>query len=293
MAFDYYYLSTQNASTTRGEELTFDVTNAVSAWVNGVAENYGLVMKAQNEAQGADAMEAGAMMQCEVFYNNSSASYAPKLIVSWTGELTDLSALTLDDTTIQIYPVVERVGKGSNTLGVVAYGLAKPGSTVTYQLVNSSTGMVEAQIALMYPDSSLYAGSFSGALPYNRRLSNWQSNVFSALTLGQVYYIAATASEDGVSGKTVAWDTFLIYEEGALDLLPCIANHYGVAVDTILGDMQMQDCLTQDGNRIFIRNPRNTSAYTAGELSNYYKAAIDGLLLGRTEDWNTDLNLLS
>ena len=284
IAYTHYFVDSKQASTVSGEALTFDVTESVSAWVNGVKPNNGFVMKAMQEAPNEETGDLGVSMQCEVFHNSTS-TYAPKLIISWTGELSDLSSMTLDDTTIQIYPVVQRSGdKSSTTLGVVAHGLAKPGSTVTYQLVNGSTGTMVAQEELIYPDSSLYAGSFPGALPYNRRLSNWQSGVFSNLTPGQVYYITATASEDGVSGKTVTSDTFLIYEEGAFDLMPRIANHYGVELDTILSDMQMQDSLTKSGNWIFIRNPKNISAYSAGELSAYYQATIDGLLLGRAED---------
>ena len=48
--------------------------------------------------------------------------------------------------------------------------------------------------------------------------------------------------------------------------------------------MRMQDCLTRQGNRIFIREPKNTTAYSSGVLSEYYKAIIDGLLLGRAEN---------
>lgn len=66
--------------------------------------------------------------------------------------------------------------------------------------------------------------------------------------------------------------------------MPRIAQHYGVELNTILADMRMQDCLTRQGNRIFIREPKNTTAYSSGVLSEYYKAIIDGLLLGRAEN---------
>ncbi len=231
-------------------------------------------MKAQVEAPNKEQAAAGVKMQCEVFYNNASAKYAPKLILSWTGELTDLDSLSLDDTTIDIYPVVERNGdKSTNTLGIVAHGLAKAGSTVHYQLVNGSTGEVEAQTSLVYPDSGLYAGAYPTAVDYNRRLSNWQSEVFANLTPGQVYYVTAYAEglmtdpllpgSEGVMGvgATVTSEPFLIYEEGAFDLIPRIALHYGVDVNTIMADMQMQDALTVEGNRLFIRNPQNTTPY--------------------------------
>ena len=283
--YNHYFLDSRTASTTRGEALSFDVTEEVSAWINGTAENHGLVMKALVEAPNETAGDAGASMQCEVFYNNSSASYAPKLIVSWTGDLTDLAKLTLDDTTVDVYPVVRRNGdKSCDTLGVAAHGLAKPGSTVTYELVNGTTGETEAQTKLLYPDSDAYAGEYPEAIAYKRRLSNWQSEVFSGLQPGQVYYVTATASFGGKSGKTVESDRFLIYEEGAFDLMPRIAQHYGVELNTILADMRMQDCLTRQGNRIFIREPKNTTAYSSGVLSEYYKAIIDGLLLGRAEN---------
>lgn len=292
--YNHYFLDSSITSTIRGEALSFDVTEEVSAWIHGTAENHGFVMKAQVEAPGAEAAAQGVMMQCEVFYNNASASYAPKLILSWTGEPTVLEDLTLDDTTIEIYPVVERNGdKSTNTLGVVAHGLAKPGSTVHYSLVNGTTGAVEAQTTLCYPDSTLYKGAFPSALEYNRKLSNWQSQVFTGLVPGQVYYISAYAEGNTASpeeepvygiGQTVNSEPFLIYEEGAFDLIPRIALHYGVEVDTIMADMRMQDALTKEGNRIFIRNPQNTAPYVAGELSDYWKAVIDGLLLGRAEN---------
>ncbi|MBD5528485.1 MAG: DNRLRE domain-containing protein [Lachnospiraceae bacterium] len=297
LSYSHYFLDAQNASATRGEALSFDVTEEVSAWINGTAQNHGFVMKAQVEAPNREQAAAGVKMQCEVLYNNASAKYAPKLILSWTGELADLDSLSLDDTTIDIYPVVERRGdKSTNTLGIVAHGQAGAGSTVHYQLVNGSTGEVEAQTSLVYPDSGLYAGAFPTAVAYNRRLSNWQSEVFANLTPGQVYYITAYAEglltdpllpgAEGLMGvgATVTSDTFLIYEEGAFDLIPRIALHYGVDVNTIMADMQMQDALTVEGNRLFIRNPQNTAPYVAGELSDYWKAVLDGLLLGRAEN---------
>lgn len=303
--YTHYFLDAQTATTQRGVPLTYDVTEEVSSWINGTSENHGLVMKAMVEAPNEAAAAAGVKMQSEVFYNNSSAAYAPKLVISWTGELTDLDGLTLDDTTIDIYPVVERNGdKSCNTLGVVAHGLARPGSTVHYQLINGTTGEVEAAKSLKYPDSSEYAGAFPTALEYKRRLSNWQSEVFDNLIPGQEYYVTAYAEglltapsvpgnvagtapgAGGVKGvgATVTSDTFIIYEESALDLIPRIVEHYGVDLNTVMADNRMQDCLTREGNRIFIRNPRNTSPYTSGNLSEYYRAMIDGLLLGRAEN---------
>ncbi len=295
--YTHRFLDAQYASAVRGEAVSYDVTEEVSAWINGTEENHGFVMKAQVEAPNKEQAAAGVKMQCEVLYNGASAKYAPKLILSWTGELTDLDSLSLDDTTIEIYPVVERKGdKSTNTLGVVAHGQAKAGSIVHYQLINGSTGEVEAQTSLIYPDSGLYAGAFPTAVAYNRRLSNWQSEVFSNLTPGQIYYITAYAEglvtdpllpgSEGVMGvgATVTSDTFLIYEEGAFDLIPRIALHYGVDVNTIMADMQMQDALTVEGNRLFIRNPQNTAPYEAGELSDYWRAVLDGLLLGRAEN---------
>ncbi len=304
LGYTHYFLDAQKASTERGEPLSFDVTQEVSAWINGTAPNHGLVMKAQVEAPNAEAAAAGVKMQCEVFYNNASARYAPRLVLSWTGEAVGPDALGLDDTTIDIYPVAARNGdKSTTTLGVVAHGLAQAGSTVHYSLINGTTGQTEAETELIYPDSALYQGQFPGALEYQRRLSNWQSQVFTGLVPGQVYYIEAYAEgiprEPGtdpsepvgadpsegfgvpVKGATVRSDTFLIYREGAFDLIPRIAQHYGVETDTILGDMRMQDTLTKEGNLLFIRSPQNTAPYERGELSDYYKATVDGLLLGR------------
>lgn len=143
VSYTHRFLDAQYASAVRGETVSYDVTEEVSAWINGTEENHGFVMKAQVEASNKEQAAAGVKMQCEVLYNGASAKYAPKLILSWTGELTDLDSLSLDDTTIDIYPVVERKGdKSTNTLGVVAHGQAKAGSIVHYQLINGSTGEV-------------------------------------------------------------------------------------------------------------------------------------------------------
>lgn len=276
--YNHYFLDARTASKTRGEALAFDVTEAVRDWVNGTWPNHGLVMKAQVEAPSAAAAAAGTMMQCEVLYSSASSAYGPKLILSWTGEPTELDALTLDDTTIEVYPVVERSGdRSTHTLGVVAHGLAKPGSTVHFALVNAATGetvdtmtgVALAENTLCGPDWALYAGQFPTALPMERRMSNWQSAVFTGLVPGQTYYVTAYAEETDAVGVTVNSDRFLLYEEGAFDLIPRIALHYGVEADTILADMQMADALTKQGCRIFIREPLNTAPYIAGALSDY------------------------
>ncbi len=124
--FDHYFLDSQKASAQKGQTLSFDVTEEVSGWINGTAENHGFVMKAMAEAPDEASFKAGVGMQSEVFYNNASAAYGPKLVISWIGELTELDSLTLDDTTVEVYPVVERNGgKSTSTLGVAAHGLAK------------------------------------------------------------------------------------------------------------------------------------------------------------------------
>lgn len=69
----------------------------VGAWIHNESKPHGFVMKAMVEAPSEAAGDADMSMQCEALYNNSSASYAPKLIVSWTGELTELDRLAMDE----------------------------------------------------------------------------------------------------------------------------------------------------------------------------------------------------
>lgn len=82
LGYTHYFLDSRMASTVRGEALSFDVTEEVSAWINGTAENHGFVMKALLEAPNEETAAAGVKMQCEVFYNNASSRYAPKLVLS-------------------------------------------------------------------------------------------------------------------------------------------------------------------------------------------------------------------
>ena len=55
-------------------------------------------------------------------------------------------------------------------------------------------------------------------------------------------------------------DTFLIYEEKLIDVLPRIADHYGVDINTILKDNDMPDMLCVQGERIFYPEPADSGA---------------------------------
>ncbi len=272
-------------SVSRGQSIIYDVTDAVSGWINGWTPNYGFVMKAETEKSGSS--DAGKM-QCEVFYNRSSASYGPKLVVSWTGALVDLANLDINDLTVDVEPILaDSIFGGSTTLSVLANGLSQAESEVTYTLVEGGSGKtVPAASALLYPDSDLYRAEYPLARENKKKRSNWQGDT-GELQTDVIYHVEATAKgKDLLTGAPAesdvkTSDTFLIYEEKLIDVLPRIADHYGVDINTILKDNDMPDMLCVQGERIFIRNPQTAEPYSNLEIDYNLQALIDGLLRGR------------
>ncbi len=267
-------------SVSRGQSITYDVTDAVSGWINGGTPNYGFVMKAETEKSGGS--DAGKM-QCEVFYNRSSASYGPKLVVSWTGALVDLANLDINDLTVDVEPILaDSIFGGSTTLSVLANGLSQAESEVTYTLVEGGSGKtVPAASALLYPDSDLYRAEYPLARENKKKRSNWQGDT-GELQTDVIYHVEATAKgKDLLTGAPAesdvkTSDTFLIYEEKLIDVLPRIADHYGVDINTILKDNDMPDMLCVQGERIFIRNPQTAEPYSNLEIDYNLQALIDG-----------------
>ena len=272
-------------SVSRGQGITYDVTDAVSGWIGGETPNYGFVMKAETEKSGGS--DAGKM-QCEVFYNRGSASYGPKLVVSWTGALVDLANLDINDLTVDVEPILaDSIYGGSTTLSVLADGLSQAESEVTYTLVEGGSGKtVPAASALLYPDSDLYRAEYPLARENKKKRANWQGDT-GELQTDVIYHVEATAKgKDLLTGAPAesdvkTSDTFLIYEEKLIDVLPRIADHYGVDINTILKDNDMPDMLCVQGERIFIRNPQTAEPYSNLEIDYNLQALIDGLLRGR------------
>ena len=272
-------------STGRGQGITYDVTDAVSGWVNGETPNYGLVLKAETEKTGSS--DTGKM-QCEVFYNKSSASYGPKLVVSWEGELVETDTTDINSLTVEVEPILsDSISGGSTTLSVLANGLSQKESEVTYTLKEGGSGKtVKAAETPVYPDSDLYLAEYPSARENKGKRSNWQGDT-GELQTDVIYHVEAVAEgKDPVTGEPAksdvkTSDTFLIYEEKLIDVLPRIAEHYGVDVNTILKDNDMPDMLCVQGDRIFIRNPQTADPYSNLELDYDLQAMIDGLLRGR------------
>jgi YD repeat-containing protein len=275
-------LSSYGVSTINGSKgwVDWDITQLANDWVNG-KPNYGIQLKYTNEDQ-----------QCEVFAtaNNEYESRRPKVSIEYeiVGDVDP--DIPLEVQAVNLRPIVEHGNDGFLKVhGLFADGVAKPGSEVTYSLEPdtglSFNGTVLADDTFKYPDGSAFEGSYDKAYIPMGKDSNWQTEEGQLLQprLDTLYRIAATASFEGEDSSTSYSDSFQIYESKFKDLLPYIADFYGVSIDTLMKDNKVGDPLMMEGNTIFIRNPQKHAGepYTQESLTDEKMSEIDNVLMNR------------
>ncbi|MBQ8209156.1 MAG: LysM peptidoglycan-binding domain-containing protein [Clostridia bacterium] len=288
--FDRTYLSSSKTKT-RGYH-KFDVREAVNSWVNWPETRNGLLITSK---YGTNKEIAGAFITPTSSANiQSYAENKPFLKITW--EIPNPVDVNYDinNTTIDIRTIGTSSPDGKLAiLGIFADGIAKPNSVVNYVFSDSSveyqTEKTMASVSYKYPDSSAWDENFSSqgrATKYKDILSNWQTLVpFTNFNYNQLYNWGATATKDGVTGKTAKSVDFLVYKVTRYDTLASIANYYGVPLDQLAKDNHVQDMLLVENNTIIVINPtRNANIpYNPGELTDEEKRRIDGSLMGRSK----------
>lgn len=283
---NHTFVDVKNASGGINAYINYDVKDLVNDWVQGTYGNNGMVMKAINEASGAE-----AAMQCEVL-NNKNSAYGPKLSIVWSpAEDPYLRDMSIDDTTVELRPMTEKNLTGKLTFDAVfPDGIAKSKSTVEYYLVPDEESEeahheTDAKPLYYFPDSTEYNLLFPEANKYYSKDSNWQGALYTGLELDKLYQFKARASKeiDGeyVVGKEAESDTFVIYQVKQYDTFPKIAKYYGVPLADIMKDNRVQDALVIANNTIFVRNPQTNVPYNPPALTDIDKMRIDGALMGR------------
>ncbi|MDR3107167.1 MAG: DNRLRE domain-containing protein, partial [Bifidobacteriaceae bacterium] len=227
-------------------ELSWNVREQVNNWVQGIAPQNGLVVKATDER----------WMQAEVFSNKASP-HPPRLVINWSVPDPVDPAWPLNDVRVNVRPVTEKSMAGKQIVdGVFADGLAQPDSYVDYRIdPDGQTVRIQASRSYKYPNSADWEQSFPSGTKYSDKLSNWQTGLYGSLRPDTTYRFHAKATAAGDTSPEVASDRFLVYEVKQRDTLPFIAAHYGVPLDTLMRDNRVQDTLATGRNTLFIRNP--------------------------------------
>lgn len=267
----------------------FDIRQTVNDWIQGIAENYGLSVKALDESMPAGAFFTPYSSSSNGGQGSFTADKAPQIIIDWEVPNPVDPNYPLNNTTINLRTIIENNKDGKLKFhGIFADGVAQPGSTVNYKLNDSSLnkdGTTTASPSYKYPDSTSFNQYFPArATKYKDIQSNWQTNVpFTNPKFDTIYYYSATATKDGATGNTAKSDEFLIYKVKQFDVLSKIANYYGVPLSQISFDNRVQDMLLVENNTIIIRNPTKNGnrPYNPEPLTDADKRKIDSLLVGR------------
>ncbi|WP_410531154.1 DUF6531 domain-containing protein [Streptococcus sp. LysM4] len=267
----------------------FDIRTAVNNWVQGLAPNYGLVVKAIDENVNGAGFYTTEADPNNVAQEGFTPDKAPSLTIQWSvPDPVDMN-YGLGQTTINLRTMVKTDKQGKLQFqGVFADGLTTPGATVTYNLSDAAkgyTGNNTASYSYKYPNTSPFESAFeAGTTKYRDKLSNWQTvHPFTDPALNTLYTIdAESRKDDQTSGKKTS-DSFLIYKVTQYDTLPKIAAYYGVPLNQIAYDNRIQDMLVVKNNTLFIRNPRKNAnkPYNPPALNDKVKADVDMLLMGR------------
>ena len=266
----------------------FDVRETVNNWVQGIADNNGLVVMATNETDYGGAFytpySTGTDGQVDFSWDKR-----PSITINWSvPDPVDLN-YGIDDTTVALRSMIQTDKSGKLKFhGVFADGVATPGATVGYALNDEKKdyqGAAFASYSYKYPDSSAFDNAFEkGTTKYKDKLGNWQTVYpFTEPEFNVLYHINGTAVKDGIIGRTNKSDDFTIYKVTQYDTLPKIANYYGIPLAQIMHDNRVQDMLLVENNTLFIRNPKKnaTVPYTPPALDDTEKAKIDAALMGR------------
>lgn len=259
---------------------TFDITDAVNGWHEGLYESHGLMLIATDETQGVGTFAS----ECD-----SNTSIRPYYVINWKYQDEIDPNYALDQTTLTLRSVIQTDIRGKqNLLGVFADGIATPGSQVVYALTENAgkySGIAGAKSRTEYPNSAGFESAFpKGSTRYRQGISNWQTAVpFTDLELNKIYRLQASAVKDGKTGKAVYSEEFIKYKVTRYDTLPKIADYYGVPLSQLMYDNRVQDMLLVEGNTLLIRNPtkNKNKPYQPAALTDADKAAIDSQLMGR------------
>ncbi len=279
---DHTFIDMQNAETSRNSYINYNVKDLVNDWIQGTYPNYGMVLKAIDEASGLV-----AAMQCEVL-NNRNSPYGPSLSIQWSSaEDPYLKDMPIEDLSIMLRPMTEKSAAGKLQFdGVFADGISKSKSIVEYYLSPEEDDKDKhhstvAYINYKYPDNTEFMSQFPEATQYRSKDSNWQSVLYYGLDLDKLYTIKATATKDDKSSGEKTSDSFVIYQVKQFDTFPKIAKYYGIPLNNIMEDNKVQDALVIQNNTIFIRNPKTNVPYNPPALTDIDKMRIDGALMGR------------
>ena len=266
----------------------FDIRETVNNWVQGLADNHGLVVMATDENNYGGAFytpySTGTAGQDDFTWDKR-----PSITINWSvPDPVDMN-YHINDTTVALRSMILTDKNGKLQFqGVFADGVATPGATVNYALNDASkqyTGECYASYSYKYPNSSSFDSVFEkGTTKYKDKLGNLQTAyLFTDPEFNVLYNITGTAVKDGITGKTNKSEDFTIYKVTQYDTLPKIANYYGVPLAQIMYDNRVQDMLLVENNTLFIRNPKKnaTVPYNPPALDDTEKAKIDAALMGR------------
>lgn len=180
-----------------GGKLEFDITHMVKEWSVDGSTHFGFMMKAEVEPKNEE--QASYRMPAEILYNRTDAQNGPRIKISWEGELPGgLEETGINDTTVDVHPsILATEGNGRTATGILAHGLARPGSTVHYVLMAGSSekdgNSAEASSTMDYPDFE--AASLEDDMGFYAN-SNWQSEgcvTEGTVTLDRIYQFRAYA----------------------------------------------------------------------------------------------------
>ncbi len=274
---------------------SFDISEAVTAWCNGEAEQYGLCIDVSDGATGSGA----------AFYTEKSGNAGgqggfdptkmPKITVSYELPNPVPDDYSLASTTINLRTLTKSSIDGTLAFqGIFADGLATPYSAVHYWMSDDSVTYQNATVSAIkqmhYPnsisekDKDIWNQLPEGTTKYRRFESNWQTLYpFVNPEYNKVYQFSAQASKENSSGNIAESDKFLVYKITQYDNLQNIANYYGVPLSKIAKDNNVQDMLLVENNTIVIINPSQNldKPYNPPALSDDDKRKIDGMLIGR------------
>jgi len=300
--FTNYYEATRTVDVYKTENFV-DPTNV--KWNNQPADNTltfvssnyvdGVGYKALDITSYIADLNAGEQKTLELRANDESSSYYPMVFYSeHTGHIpkitithkesydvaSDLDINTFDNN-LRVY------AKNINEFEALSMdGIAKPNSTITFKLYKKDANGIKSHIKDFTTTSDYYflnpiyiTNPLSGVQTYIKEDINYTSSYHfkNEFTLKDTTYGYDIIINDGTNTNTNAYhsDEFMLYKVKLGDNLNSIASYYGITIDELVLDNNLNSSIIKENDILFIRfkinNPRLTpDAYKPKTtISNY------------------------
>lgn len=268
--------------TQSSESIKLDIREYLKGVIEQAKPNSGLMLFLKQQDT-----EWLTLTASEYYFIDKPSGRFPGTVIEYYEQPDVASGMGINDFTFKVRPFVKYVYQEAAAyfLGLGIDGVAPMGSRVHMEVKEkeqlfTSMDMEARDNFFRYPN---YPSIDDVPNKWTRLESNYQvSSFLQGFEKDKVYEFFFTATKNGQHSQ-VKKTWFQLYEVQDFDLINHIATFYGVPLESVIEDNNLNDELLTKGNLLFIREPTRNQGktYHRGNVDQDFKKKIDAALHGR------------